>query len=309
MVLPPQPEAGAGRHGQAAAGAALGHDRRRQPKVALAVGVAISGALGPVAFAVDGLGLTLDMLFEPGNAGPLSVQIGLRPPSGLGLAINASIVSGGGFIAYDEAAGRYFGVFAGAGRAGERDRDRHARHPPARRPAGLLAVRDAGGPVLRDPARLRVHAHRPRRGARRQPPLRHRRAARAASPAAPSVGSSPRRTRSATRPLLLGELGAIFPPAQGVFVVGPTVQLTWINVVRADLGIFIELPGPTKIVLLGVVRVALRDGGGRRAGAATALRHPRGARLRQGDPVVRRGTGRTRPCSRCSPSPAGSRSG
>jgi hypothetical protein len=226
------------------------------PKVALAVGVAISGALGPVAFAVDGLGLTLDVLFEPGNAGPLSVQIGLRPPSGLGLAINASIVSGGGFIAYDEAAGRYFGVFAvrvgpvSVTAIGMLD----TRLPSGQQGFSLfvmLAARFSGiqlgygfmltglGGALGVNRRFDTDALRDR----------------FASGAVGRILAPENPVRDA--PLLLGELGAIFPPAQGVFVVGPTVELTWINVVRADLGIFIELPGPTKIVLLGVVRVAL----------------------------------------------------
>ena len=63
-------------------------------------------------------------------------------------------------------------------------------------------------------------------------------------------------------PAILGDLGALFPAADGVYVFGPTVQISWLSVgsaklVRFDLGIFIELPGPTKIVLLGSARASL----------------------------------------------------
>ena len=64
------------------------------------VGVGLRGALGPVSFAVDGLGMTLDLRFAPGNAGPFGLRVGLQPPTGLGLAIEAGPVSGGGVIAY-----------------------------------------------------------------------------------------------------------------------------------------------------------------------------------------------------------------
>jgi hypothetical protein len=56
-------------------------------------------------------------------------------------------------------------------------------------------------------------------------------------------------------PVLLGDLAAILPAADGVFVVGPTLQLTWLELAKFDLGILIELPGPSKIVLLGSARV------------------------------------------------------
>jgi hypothetical protein len=226
------------------------------PQVALAAGVGLSGALGPVSFAVDGLGIALDLRFTPGNAGPLSVRVGLQPPSGLGLAINAGPVAGGGFIAYDEAAGRYFGVFAvrvgpvSVTAIGMLD----TRLPGGQRGFSLfimLAARFSGiqlgygfmltgvGGALGVNRRFDTDAL----------------LERFASGTVGRILAPENPVRDA--PTLLGELSAVFPPAEGVFVVGPTVQITWLDVVKADLGIFIELPGPTKIVLLGVVRAVL----------------------------------------------------
>ena len=52
-------------------------------------------------------------------------------------------------------------------------------------------------------------------------------------------------------PALLADLDAVFPVAPGVTVVGPTAQLVWAELVHLDIGVFIELPGPARIVLLG----------------------------------------------------------
>ena len=62
-------------------------------------------------------------------------------------------------------------------------------------------------------------------------------------------------------PALLADLDAVFPVTPGVTVVGPTVQLIWADLVHFDIGVFIELPGPTRVVLLGSAHAEiLRDG-------------------------------------------------
>jgi hypothetical protein len=62
-------------------------------------------------------------------------------------------------------------------------------------------------------------------------------------------------------PALLADLDAVFPVAPGVIVVGPTAQLVWADLVNFDIGVFIELPGPTKIVLLGSAHASVESGG------------------------------------------------
>lgn len=57
-------------------------------------------------------------------------------------------------------------------------------------------------------------------------------------------------------PAILQTLGALFVAANGSFVVGPTLQLTWlkigpVNFLKLDIGVFIELPGPARIVVVG----------------------------------------------------------
>ncbi|GAA8847017.1 hypothetical protein DUHN55_21920 [Helicobacter pylori] len=54
-------------------------------------------------------------------------------------------------------------------------------------------------------------------------------------------------------PRLLGELRALFPPARGSHVVGPTLQLNWLYLLRLDVGLFLEIPSG-KVFVAGVGR-------------------------------------------------------
>ena len=58
-------------------------------------------------------------------------------------------------------------------------------------------------------------------------------------------------------PKLLGDMARFFPDEAGVFLIGPTLQLNWASILKLDLGIFIELPGPRKIFLAGSARLVL----------------------------------------------------
>jgi hypothetical protein len=56
----------------------------------------------------------------------------------------------------------------------------------------------------------------------------------------------------------LGDLAAFFPAKPDCFVLGHTLQISWISpLVRLDLGIVIELPGPSSIVILGSLKVMI----------------------------------------------------
>jgi hypothetical protein len=67
-------------------------------------------ALGPISAAVDRLGINTSLAFKRGNLGPVDLSIGFKPPNGLGIAIDAGVVAGGGFILFDPDKGQYAGV-------------------------------------------------------------------------------------------------------------------------------------------------------------------------------------------------------
>lgn len=58
-------------------------------------------------------------------------------------------------------------------------------------------------------------------------------------------------------PKLLGDLKAFFPSENGIFIIGPTLQINWLLILKLDVGIFIELPGPRKIFLAGSARLVI----------------------------------------------------
>ena len=58
-------------------------------------------------------------------------------------------------------------------------------------------------------------------------------------------------------PSLLGDLAQFFPPQDGTFVIGPTLQINWLYLLKLDLGVLIELPGPQRIAIIGSARAVI----------------------------------------------------
>lgn len=54
---------------------------------------------------------------------------------------------------------------------------------------------------------------------------------------------------------VIGQLPRLFPAARGIILVGPTLQISWLTLLKLDVGIFIELPGPRQIFVAGSARL------------------------------------------------------
>ena len=78
--------------------------------LSLAIGTVLSGKLGPVGFSIAGMGFRVDTEFSSGNIGPFDLGLGFKPPTGVGLAIDAGVVRGGGFLSFDNEKGEYAGA-------------------------------------------------------------------------------------------------------------------------------------------------------------------------------------------------------
>jgi hypothetical protein len=222
---------------------------------------ALSGSLGPFSYAVDRLGIELAAEFRDGNAGPFNLNFRFLPPTGLGLSVEAGPISGGGFINFDEPNGRYSGLLhlsmseIGIDAVGLLDTNLPGGVPPF---ALLLALRAKLFPPVQigfgialssvggllalnrcinvDDLRVRFSTGTVGRFLSPEDPVRD-------------------------APILLADLAAVFPPADGIVVVGPTVQLSWVELVRLDLGVFVELPN-LKVVLLGSARATIDNPAG-----------------------------------------------
>lgn len=216
--------------------------------------------LGPLQASVDRLGLLATLSFPDGggNLGPAGLAFGFKPPTGVGLAINAGVVTGGGFLDIDVDAGEYSGAleveildFLSVKAIGLIT----TRMPDGSKGFSLLLVLTAefpgglqlgfgftllgvGGIIgLNRGMRLDAIAEGVRTG---------------------SINSVvfPQDV-VANAPRIISDLKAFFPPQDGVFLIGPMVKLGWgtPTLVSAAVGVIIEIPG--NIALLGVLKVAL----------------------------------------------------
>ncbi len=222
--------------------------------LAVETSVVGSAVLGPVTVDFDGVGVRGALRFQQGNLGPIDLSAEIVTPRGLDLRIAAGPVSGGGFIGYDGATGRYTGGLAL--RLGE----------VAVRAVGLLDTRLPGGgfslvvwlsarfPGIQLGFGVMLTGVGGLVGVNRRiavDVLRERFATGAAGRLLAAEDPL------ADLPALLTELALVFPPADGVFVVGPTLQLTWLRLVTLDVGVFLEFPGPTRVVVLGTARATV----------------------------------------------------
>ena len=75
------------------------------------VGVSGGASIGPVSASVAEVGAEVALKFTRGNLGPVDLGARFKPPTGIGLSVDArGIVTGGGFLFRDEARSLYAGV-------------------------------------------------------------------------------------------------------------------------------------------------------------------------------------------------------
>ena len=85
----------------------------RDGKIPLSIGADIRAQLGPISAVVQNIGVTATLTFPPGNTGnlgPAQLDIGFKPPSGVGLRVSAGPITGGGFLSIDVDKGEYIGA-------------------------------------------------------------------------------------------------------------------------------------------------------------------------------------------------------
>jgi hypothetical protein len=222
---------------------------------------AVSGnaALGPLAASVERVGVRLLLGLEPGNLGPVDLGIGFKPPTGLGVAIDAGPVTGGGFISYDDRAGRYAGVLQlkifgiGVDAIGLLD----TRFPDGRRGYSFLIIIAVTLPPIQLGFGFVLDGVGGLCGIQRtvvvqaiQDGVRNGAIDHIMFPQDPVQNA----------PQIISDLSTIFPPTEGHYVFGPMARIGWgtPTLIAIELGILLELPGP-RIVILGQVSMILPD--------------------------------------------------
>jgi hypothetical protein len=227
-------------------------DSGHPPDLKLQVRTVLAGAIGPVTFSADGLGVTLSLVFADGNAGPFEIDYGFTPPKGLGIAVDAGPIAGGGFLSFEEDKARYAGalelsVFEYSVKAIGFVETKlpngtpgysfviliSTEFPPIQ--LGLGFTLDGVGGLIAINRRLDVEALR----------------------AGMLTGSVDDvlypNDPIAEAPRIISELAILFPPAPNHFVFAPTALISWATIVRAELAIVFEPPSPLRVTLLGLI--------------------------------------------------------
>jgi hypothetical protein len=213
--------------------------------------------LGPISATVDRLGLlgTLTFPSTGGNLGPLDLALGFKPPSGIGLAIDASAVKGGGFLFHQGS--RYVGavelsVFDVKVKAfGVID----TVLPDGREGYSFAIIISAEFTPIELGLGFRLKGVGGLIGINR-------------GFDAQALGDAVRnatlgdilfpRAPDKDAPVILDRLATLFPPADGRYTFGPTAKIGWgaPTLVEGDFAIVLELPGP-RVALLGRIRARL----------------------------------------------------
>jgi hypothetical protein len=219
-------------------------------------------ALGPFQASVQGIGAGANLAFEDGNLGPVDLTFRFLAPTGLGLAIDAGPIRGGGFIGFDPDSGRYSGIFEvsvgpiGITAIGLLD----TRMPGGAQGFALLVILRGSFPPIQIGFGFAISSIGGLLALNRRFDVDALRA-RFASGTVGRILAPEDPIRNA--PVLLADLAAVFPPADGIIILGPTLQLSWVEIVRFDLGVFVELPS-VRIILLGSARAGIPNPAGGR---------------------------------------------
>jgi Family of unknown function (DUF6603) len=208
---------------------------------------AARGTFGPLSAIMDGAG------FSFGNWP--NESIGALPPLGIGIAIKAGPVDGGGFIKYfkesDEFGGALQVKILGIGAFAYGLYRTLANGDPSF--VTLIGIR-LPPPGIQISFGFAISGFGGLVGINRRANtdlLRERLASGTAGDVL--FNDDP----MANAPKLLGDMQQLFPSEPGTFLIGPTLQINWLYILKLDAGVFIELPGPRQIFIAGSARLVI----------------------------------------------------
>lgn len=228
--------------------------------IPLELSVGLGAKLGPLEAAVERIGAKGNLTFPDngGNLGPANLSIEFKPPNGVGLAVDAGVVKGGGYLYIDVDRGEYAGAleltFSGfiSIKAIGIITTKNPDGSPGFSLLILMSVEFASGIQLG--FGFAIFAFGGLLGLNRTMKLQALMEG-VRSGAITSIMFP--QNIVANAPKIISDLRAIFPTQQGTFLIGPMVKLGWGTppLISVSLGIIIEIPG--NIAILGVIKIAL----------------------------------------------------
>jgi hypothetical protein len=232
-----------------------------QPDLPLEISFDGSATLGPLQIAVQRLGIAADLKFERGNLGPVDLQLDFKPPTGLGIQIDAGLAAGGGFISFDPAHGRYAGVLdvtivdviavkviAVLDTKMPDGSDGFSflmiitfEFPPIQLGLGftLNGVGGLGGinrTMVIDALQAGLRSH-----------------------TLDDILFPP--DPIANAPKIISEIETFFPPQQGRYLFGPMFSIGWgtPTLLDVEVGIILEVPDPIRLAILGEIKASIPE--------------------------------------------------
>lgn len=231
--------------------------------IGISLAATVGFELGPVSGDIDRLGIGSDISFPQGggNLGPIEFALEFKPPDGIGLAIDAGPVSGGGYISFDQDKGEYAGILQltlpilsitviglldtilpGGNKGYSFLLIVACDFPPIQLGygfvlAGLGGIAGINRSIVTQALQDGVHSGAVNDILFPEDPIAH-------------------------APQLISDLETIFPPKQDEYVFGPMAELGWGEpdpLIAAEIGIILILPNPLVIVLLGKLEVSLPE--------------------------------------------------
>lgn len=224
-------------------------------------------SLGPIVAHVDGVGVSVQLEPGVGNAGHAKVKLGFQPPRGMGLSLNAGLVSGGGVLSFDPDHGKYVGAIAlsveaiavtAVGVLTTRNPDGSPILDRAGKPTfSLLILISATFPPIQLGFGFSLTGIGGLVGLNRGIEVEALRGG-VRSGALESVLFPRDVVRNAES--LVGQLNTLFPPSAGGLLLGPMVRLSWGEPVllNLDLAVLLEIGASSLVaVVLGRLRIGL----------------------------------------------------
>jgi hypothetical protein len=228
---------------------------------ALVLAPSISGdaELGPLTASVDRVGIELKLRPEPGNLGPVDLGFGFKPPNGVGLAVDAGVVKGGGYLFFDTDKEEYAGVLElsledivqikAIGLI-------TTKMPDGSHGFSLLLILTAEFPPIQLSFGFTLNGVGGLAGVNRtmntdalRAGLRHHTLDSILFPSDPVARAAE----------IISDLRTVFPPASGRYVFGPMLEIGWgtPTLITASLGVILELPEPIRLAILGQIKATL----------------------------------------------------
>jgi hypothetical protein len=232
----------------------------KEPTLDLGVGVTLSGQLGPVAFDVERIGVSLALDFAGGNAGPFDLAVGFKPPRGVGLKVDAAVVSGGGFLFLDRERGQY----AGIAELSIKDTIQlkaigilDTKLPGGQPGFSLLLIISAEFPPIQLGYGFTLNGVGGLIGVNRTV---HTEALRAGVKTGSLSGVLFPKDPVAHARQIISDLQAAFPPAPDRYAIGPMVKIGWgapKTLIALELGVVVSFPAPITVLIVGRVLLTL----------------------------------------------------